>query len=146
MNAALYDRPGHMSLADDEAQEIPLPRCDGTVDYDHVGNAAALAFQSCAPDAPTAVEAHTIDQLELDDLGFLKVDAQGSDLLVLRGARATIERCRPVITAECERDLSALHGSTADDYHRFFNEVGYQVETLDIRSDGKQLDLIAKPG
>jgi hypothetical protein len=134
-----------MSLADGAHQEIPLPRRHGLVDYNHVGNAAALAFQLSAPDTPTAVEARTIDQLGLTDLGFLKVDTQGSDLLVLRGARITIERCRPVITAEFERDLSAPHGTTFDDYDRFFNELGYQVDRMDERGNGKQIDLLATP-
>jgi FkbM family methyltransferase len=144
-NAALYDGAGHMRLADRAEQEIPVPGHDGEVDYDRIGNAAALTFQPAEAGIPMAVPARTVDQLGLADLAFMKVDAQGSDLHVLRGARATIQRCRPAITAEYERELARIHGDTLDDYHRFFDELGYAVEVLDNRGDGKQIDLLATP-
>jgi FkbM family methyltransferase len=144
-NAALYDAAGHMRLADRAEQEIPVPAHDGEVDYDRIGNAAALTFQPADAGAPSAVPARTVDQLGLADLAFMKVDAQGSDLHVLRGARATIQRCRPVIAAEFERELARIHDDTLDDYRRFFDELGYAVEVLDDRGDGKQVDLLATP-
>ena len=144
-NAALYDTAGRMGLANSAEQEIPVPAQDGQVDYDRIGNAAALTFHLVDARDPAAVPAVTVDQLGLADLGFMKVDTQGSDLHVLRGARATIQRCRPVITAEFERELARQHGNTLDDYHRFFDEAGYAVEVLDDRSEGKQIDLLATP-
>lgn len=46
-----------------------------------------------------------IDMVRLDDYGFtdldfLKVDTEGADALVLRGAEKTIRRCRPVCIVE----------------------------------------------
>lgn len=144
-NAALYDVAGHMSLADNAEQEIPVPGHDGGVDYDRIGNAAALTFHLADARAPSAVPARTVDELGLTDLGFMKIDTQGSDLHVLRGARATIQRCQPVITAEFERELAKIHDTTLDDFHRFFDELGYTVDLLDERGNGKQVDLLATP-
>jgi FkbM family methyltransferase len=145
VNGALYDIPGHLRLADNARQEIPLPVADGTVDYDRVGNAAALTFQLTDESDPKGVCTRTIDQLSLIDLAFIKVDTQGCDLHVLKGARATIQRCRPVITAEYERELAQGHGNTLEDYYHYFEEMAYDVQELDNRSDGKQVDLLATP-
>jgi FkbM family methyltransferase len=42
----------------------------------------------------------TIDSLGLDRLDFLKIDVEGMEIDVLRGARATLERCKPAVLAE----------------------------------------------
>jgi FkbM family methyltransferase len=145
VNGALYDIPGQLRLADSANQEIPLPVADGAVDYDRVGNAAALTFQLTDDSDARGVCAQTIDQLGLTDLAFIKVDTQGSDLHVLKGAHATIQRCRPVITVEYERELAQGHGDTLEDYYCYFNEMAYEVQVLVNRSDGKQIDLLATP-
>jgi hypothetical protein len=94
---------------------------------------------------PMAVCTKTIDQLELEDLAFIKVDTQGSDLHVLKGGRATIQRCRPVIAAEYERELARNHGNTLEEFYSFFDDNDYDVQVLDNRSNGKQIDLLATP-
>jgi FkbM family methyltransferase len=144
-NAALYDSPGYMRMADNAAQEIPVPTQDGALDYDRVRNAAALTFRTASADEPATVPRRTVDELGLTDLGFMKVDTQGSDLHVLRGAHNTIQRCRPVIATEYERELAQEHGNTLDDYYGYFNEINYNVKILDDRSNGKQVDLLATP-
>lgn len=144
-NGALYDQAGYMRLADSVKQEIPVPSHDGDIDYDRIGNAAAMAFQVTDASSRSAIPTQTVDQLGLTNLGFMKVDTQGSDLRVLRGARATIERCRPVIVAEYERELSKNHDWNLDDFHSFFGQIGYNVEVLREQSEGKQIDLLATP-
>lgn len=42
----------------------------------------------------------TIDSFALERLDFLKIDVEGMEIDVLRGARATIARCRPIVMAE----------------------------------------------
>jgi FkbM family methyltransferase len=62
----------------------------------------------------------TIDSLGLERLDFLKLDVEGMELEVLRGARATLERCKPIVMAEViKSDPAAL---TA-----FFEGLGYGV-------------------
>ncbi|MCZ8146306.1 MAG: FkbM family methyltransferase [Roseomonas sp.] len=62
------------------------------------------------------VEVITIDSLGLSDVTHMKVDAEGFEQEVLEGARATLRRCRPVLSLELEerhregatRDVPAL--------------------------------------
>lgn len=54
----------------------------------------------------------TLDSLGLDDVAHVKVDAEGFEEEVLEGARATLTRCRPVLSLEIEERHRA--GSTRD--------------------------------
>jgi FkbM family methyltransferase len=47
-----------------------------------------------------AVSVTPLDLYELEDVSLLKIDVEGMEPAVLRGARETIERCRPMICAE----------------------------------------------
>jgi len=44
-----------------------------------------------------------LDDFELPRLDMLKADVEGMELSVLKGAKATLERCRPVLYLECDR-------------------------------------------
>jgi len=144
-NAALFDVSGRMRIARRELQEIPVPGELSQPGYDVIGNAAALVFELASEPDEHTVPCTTIDALDLTTLGLLKVDTQGSDLHVLKGARQTIARCRPTIVAEFERELAKAHHDTYDDYRAFFKEMDYEVSVLEDRGSGKQIDLLGVP-
>lgn len=43
-----------------------------------------------------------LDDIIKDDVGFIKIDVEGHELAVLKGATSLINRCRPVLLVECE--------------------------------------------
>ena len=49
-----------------------------------------------------AVPVLPLDALELDDVTAIKLDAEGAEEEVLRGATATLRRCQPVLSVEIE--------------------------------------------
>lgn len=51
---------------------------------------------------PIVVRTAAIDDLALPDIGFIKIDVEGFESAVIRGARATIARDRPAIQVEIE--------------------------------------------
>ncbi len=144
LNDALYDRPGSMRLAVQDHQEVPIPMHAGMVDYGAIGNAAALVFEE-ARDGGDSVQTRTIDELRLSDLGFIKIDTQGADLHVMRGAINTIRRCRPVVTFEYEREMAATHRSTREEMLAFFDPLDYDVQILHVTAPDRQIDYIAVP-
>jgi FkbM family methyltransferase len=143
-NAALYDRAGSMRLAPQERQEIKVPTCDGQPDYDRVENAAALSFDFVTGGGGD-VRAIALDDMALENVALIKVDTQGADLPVLRGAEGTIRRCRPTVLFEWERDLSFQHGAVLDDYQAFFARLGYDLVVLHETTPERQADYIARP-
>jgi len=60
-------------------------------------------------------------------IGFLKIDAQGCDLPILRGAVQTIQRNRPIILCEFEPGYAADHGDDADAYRGWFAQQKYTL-------------------
>jgi FkbM family methyltransferase len=72
------------------------------VDYSQQGNFGGLSLQP-AGERGVSVRVRPIDSLELTSCGLLKIDVEGFEPQVLRGARRTLERCRPVIYIENDR-------------------------------------------
>jgi FkbM family methyltransferase len=143
-NSALYDCNGSMRLAPPERQEVSTPLLGGQPDYSRISNAAALTFE-VVETGSGEVHATKLDDLHLEEVALVKVDTQGADLRVLRGAEDTLRRCRSLVLFEWERDLAAQHGTKLDDYYSFFAAIGYDIAVLQETSVGRQADYIATP-
>jgi FkbM family methyltransferase len=53
------------------------------------------------------VDVWPLDSLDLDDVKSIKLDAEGNEFAIVRGARHTIARCRPFISVELEERHAA---------------------------------------
>lgn len=96
-------------------------------------------------DTPTStreieVQLSTLDsimaQASVDTADYLKIDAEGAEWSILRGARGTLVRSRPIVSFEFGEASYGVFGVDPDDVHRFFAELDYRV--YDIR--GRELD------
>lgn len=61
-------------------------------------------------DAGVAVHMHTLDDLVMRPIDFLKIDAEGYETAILQGAEQTIRRDSPVIILEQKRKRLARYG------------------------------------
>jgi FkbM family methyltransferase len=79
------------------------------------------------------VKTLTIDELQIDrPISFLKIDTQGCDLFVLRGARETIHRHQMPILFEYEQEFQSEFGTGFEDYIDFVRSINYHiVEVVD---------------
>lgn len=77
------------------------------LDYDAPNNFGGLPLAEQAAGDPVARV--PIDAWGLDPVDFLKIDVEGMELDVLRGAEQTIARCRPVIAMEADREAQYAH-------------------------------------
>jgi FkbM family methyltransferase len=89
---ALSDRSG--------TGELRIPRRrkgfsnqGGTLSHGSLGDCAFGAV---------AVEMRRLDELDPGDVGLIKIDVEGHELAVLRGAAGLLARCRPVLIVEME--------------------------------------------
>lgn len=90
-----YAHPIAIGEAEGEAV-VPL------VDYGQDGNFGGLAL-AAADTSGIRVRVRPLDGIGFRQLGLLKIDVEGFEPQVLRGARETIARCRPVIYVENDR-------------------------------------------
>lgn len=88
-------------------------------------------------DVPTRVQRISVDMRRLDDVvnsmrrvDFIKIDTEGAEWHVLKGAMATIERHRPVITFEFGANSYQAFDVDPFDVHRALSARNYAV--LDI--------------
>ena len=75
------------------------------------------------------MQAHltTMDSYGIQDVGFIKIDVEGHELMVLRGALNTIERNNPVICIE-QNDATEKWGKGKEfEALDFLKDIGYTV-------------------
>ncbi len=89
---ALSDRTGTV--------ELRVPDLD--TGYATIDPANRLSTRSSVPIDRLHVPMARLDDFALGDVGFIKVDVEGHEEAVLRGAEATLARCRPNVIAEVE--------------------------------------------
>jgi FkbM family methyltransferase len=106
---ALGDRPGRLMLDVPVVDGVPQEQWASVAkDY------AALRDADPRIEAilRTEVEVVTLDSLGLRDVTAIKLDAEGAEAEVLRGAEATLRRCQPILSVEIEERHRA--GSTTE--------------------------------
>ena len=69
--------------------------------------------------------ARTIDSYNFEDVDCIKIDVEGSELLVMQGAKDTIDRCRPSVQVEIVPKQCTLFGYEPQDLYDFFAERDY---------------------
>lgn len=89
-----------------------------------------------APEIMTqAVVVRTLDSCISHRIDFIKIDVEGSELLVFKGARRILTKDRPVILAEINpSNLLRTSGISAGEFGSFAEELGYYLYV--IAADG----------
>jgi FkbM family methyltransferase len=103
------------NLAMNEASTVTALNCAVSAESGRMTFCENSAYGHLAPDAQgLQVEVQTLDQivagLGLTRLDLLKIDTEGFEPQVLEGARATLERFRPVIYLELNSWALIAHG------------------------------------
>jgi FkbM family methyltransferase len=127
IEAALSDRDGTAVLRVPLAERLDLPALSTLAagnDFQtqpEVGGVRELTV------ATTRLDAALASRLgPADEVGFIKIDVEGHELAVLRGAVETIARHRPVLIVETE----ARHGVDLDEVFRLLVGHGYAARAL----------------
>lgn len=87
----------------------------------------------------SGVQVVTLDSLGFDDIDFIKIDCEGYEFPIVKGASDTLRRCRPVVIVE-----QKLHKSHQNSWNQTA-AVEYMVNVLNYRVVGRVLqDWILK--
>jgi FkbM family methyltransferase len=99
----------------------------------HVGSNGGLIEDGELLSHPgTIVPTFRLDELVEGPVGFLKMDVEGAEGRVVRGATRIIERDRPIVTTELKDEmLRRVSGTTVADYLGYFEKLGYAPSLLE---------------
>ena len=90
----------------------------------------------------------TIDSLDLDQCNLIKIDVEGAELLVLKGAEKTIRKFRPILVVEIIVQQLARYNSDKNSLIELLRSFGYD-DIRPLRSteslSGDRVDVICFP-
>lgn len=72
-----------------------------------------------------SVPKRTIDSYEFADVDAIKIDVEGSELMVMKGASETIKRCRPSVQVEIVPKQCNLFGYDPQELYDYFKDLDY---------------------
>jgi FkbM family methyltransferase len=119
-----------MALGDRSCNAKMLGNAKKPADLEESTNRGANLLLGCLDDTgdPLAFEMRTLDSFELDNVVFIKIDVEGAELLVLKGAEETIKRNKPVMLIEINPytgDFSHHRGTSPEEVIQWLEERGY---------------------
>jgi len=103
--------------------------CTGVMKYHGGGNSGCFAFEPA--------EVGDVNCIRLDDqnhefVDFLKIDTEGSELFVLKGAEATLRKWKPLVQFETNELSQRLYGISTQKSIDYLKSLGYvEFDTSD---------------
>jgi FkbM family methyltransferase len=88
-----------------------------------IDSANALEDPDGSPQASMSVPTRRLDDYDLGEVGFMKIDVEGHELAVLHGARNTLEKSKPNILIEVEE---RHHAGAINDVAAYLIALGYE--------------------
>jgi FkbM family methyltransferase len=69
-------------------------------------------------------------QIPLNKIDFFKIDVEGAELMVLKGALNTLKKTRPVVMIEMNEDTYRSAGYSGEDIKQFFRDLNYSMNRI----------------
>jgi FkbM family methyltransferase len=90
-----------------------------------------------------AVENPDIEEIQVDvkmldtllppdlQIDFIKIDVEGGEFAVLKGAKNTLTKNNPLVVFECGMGASDYYGTTPEAIFEYFTALGYSISLLE---------------
>lgn len=109
--------------------EVTLNTIEGNEEYSSLGKVVhpsaldkkVISQQSKCTTLDTLVEKHSLRP------GFIKIDVEGFEHMVIEGASSVLEKHRPVIFSELSDELLRSNGASSSQVYEMLVKLGYKV-------------------
>lgn len=138
-------------LAGSENIERDIQIIEGMEEYSSVSTQKHFAIKGKQALVERVLQSSLDSLVEQHQLapGFIKIDVEGFEMEVLRGARETIRIHRPVILCEVSDELLAQNGTSTHELFAYLESFGYRLidPILPLLAPGKRGygDVLALP-
>jgi len=88
------------------------------------------------------VKTMTLDSMSLPRLNLMKIDAEGMEVKILRGARETLRRCRPTLVIEVNEGALLRQGTSSSELRELIQSLNYEIVGDML---GLQYDIFCHP-
>lgn len=93
-----------------------------------------------------------VSENEIEDVSLIKIDVEGFEMNVLKGAQETLSRFKPTLFVEVNNRFLTRQGSSAAEVLDFLTAHGYTIEyaengesvNMDSDFEGRHFDIIAR--
>ena len=90
------------------------------------------------------VQVRPLDSFKFSSIGFIKIDAEGEEVAILRGGRETILKNKPAMCIEVNDSALNRTGTSRQELLTLLGEFGYYTEPVHKGTDvGDQWDVLA---
>lgn len=129
-----HNLPGHVHL--------PFPAGNGELVQLEFGEGGNMGARNVSGKGET-VRTIRIDDLNIQNVAFIKIDVEGWEPNVLKGVSETLIRCRPIVMVEYNKDGLKNCGFTVDDIESHF-KTGWRGQEV-YRYGNNQWDMLYTP-
>jgi len=86
------------------------------------------------PSGNREIEVYPLDRFEFNKIDYIKIDAEGYEIEVCKGALKLIERDKPFIHIEMKKKVMNKVGLTQNTIYDFFESINYK-QVLSVKSE-----------
>jgi FkbM family methyltransferase len=103
-----------------------------------------------SPEGRVGMEQQRVELLQLDELGlgrinFIKLDVEGAEMRVLRGAQRTVSEHRPILLSELSPSmLSRVSGAPVEEFFEYFHHLEYAAFIVDMSRFGERIETFPR--
>ena len=111
-----------------EVQEVAF--INNAIDVDNPGG-SSVSSRAAWGSHSAQIALRTLDSFNFEKIDVLKMDVEGSEMKVMRGARQFFARCRPIILTEIlPSGLERVSGVRPDEFLRVFIDLDYEISIV----------------
>ena len=99
-------------------------------------NGASLVPKTNEPGKLIGIQSRKLDNLNIENVGLIKIDVEGFEIEVLKGARETLIKNKPVMIIENE----AVHTKDTNKLFLIMSELGYKTYMCNSKGELEKID------
>ncbi|MDR7130458.1 FkbM family methyltransferase [Algoriphagus sp. 4150] len=130
--------PVKLGLSDKKGEVILYSSADSNEGTNTIYNTEKFSIESGKIQLDTLDE--QLKSLEITNVNFLKIDVEGAELQVLKGALNTLKKHRPIILLEINKDACIAGGYLPEDILALLKPFNYSFSKIGLRGSLSKVD------